>query len=273
LKLKARAIRQTWDGLAKLLLPAILARSDDSFVMLGQVTADAVLIQDTLVNRPRSVKRAAFEANWTGTVLMARGASLSDLARRFDITWYLQTMDKYRRLLGEVLLASFCLQLFGLVTPLFFQVVTDKVLNHRGYTTLDVLVFGLVTVTVFETVLGGLRTHVFSRTTNRIDVELGARLFRRLIALPTAYFEARGAGDPVARELESIRTSSRARRWSAYCELCHCPGARISSAAVSTLLTSVHLSARADRCERVVYSPLDALPYWGTGPRTASVMK
>jgi len=115
-------------------------------------------------------------------------------------------MYKYRRLLSEVLLASF-FQLFALVTPLFFQVVTDKVLTHRGYTTLDVLVFGLITVSIFETILGGLRTYVFSHTTNRIDVELGARLFRHLIALPIAHFEARRAGDSVARvrELENIR--------------------------------------------------------------------
>ncbi|WP_316167834.1 MULTISPECIES: type I secretion system permease/ATPase [unclassified Bradyrhizobium] len=208
LHLKARAVRQTWESLPKLSLPAIAARADGSFVILGQVTADAVLIQDPLVNRPQSVRRAEFEANWTGTVvLMARRASLSDLARRFDITWFLQAMHKYRGLLGEVLLASFFLQLFGLVTPLFFQVVTDKVLTHRGYTTLDVLVFGLITVTIFETALGGLRTYVFSHTTNRIDVELGARLFRHLIALPIAYFEARRAGDSVARvrELENIR--------------------------------------------------------------------
>ncbi|WP_315716583.1 MULTISPECIES: type I secretion system permease/ATPase [unclassified Bradyrhizobium] len=208
LKLKARAVSQNWDGLAKLPLPAIAARADGSFVILGQVTVDAALIQDPQVNRPQSLKRAEFEANWTGTVvLMARRASLTDLARRFDITWFLQAMHKYRRLLGEVLLASFFLQLFGLVTPLFFQVVTDKVLTHRGYTTLDVLVFGLVTVTIFETVLGGLRTYVFSHTTNRIDVELGARLFRHLVALPIAYFEARRAGDSVARvrELENIR--------------------------------------------------------------------
>ena len=75
-------------------------------------------------------------------------------------------MHKYRWLLGEVLLASFFLQLLGLVTPLLFQVVTDKVLTHRGYTTLDVLVFGLITVSVFEAVLGGLHTYVFSHTTD-----------------------------------------------------------------------------------------------------------
>ena len=206
LKLKARAVRQTWEGLAKLPLPAIAARADGSFIILGQVTAETALIQDPLLNRPQGLKRAEFEAKWTGTVvLIARRASLTDLARRFDIKWFLQAMHKYRRLLGEVLLASFFLQLFGLVTPLFFQVVTDKVLTHRGYTTLDVLVFGLVTVTIFETVLGGLRTYVFSHTTNRIDVELGARPFRHLIALPIAYFEAGRAGDSVARVREPAR--------------------------------------------------------------------
>jgi subfamily B ATP-binding cassette protein HlyB/CyaB len=116
-------------------------------------------------------------------------------------------MQKYRRMFAEVLLASFFLQIFALATPLFFQVVTDKVLVHRGFTTLDVLVVGLVTVSIFEVVLSGLRTYVFAHTTNRIDVELGARLFRHLSALPIGYFEARRTGDSVARvrELENIR--------------------------------------------------------------------
>jgi subfamily B ATP-binding cassette protein HlyB/CyaB len=96
---------------------------------------------------------------------------------------------------------------FGLITPLFFQVVIDKVLVHRGLSTLDVLIIGLVVISVFEVVLGALRTFVFSHTTNRIDVELGARLYHHLMALPVAYFEARRVGDSVARvrELENVR--------------------------------------------------------------------
>src|SRR6185437_11291749 len=103
--------------------------------------------------------------------------------------------------------ASFFLQLFALVSPLFFQVVIDKVLVHRGISTLDVLVLGLLGIGAFETILGILRTYLFSHTTNRIDVELGARLFQHLLALPTAYFQARRVGDSVARirELENIR--------------------------------------------------------------------
>jgi subfamily B ATP-binding cassette protein HlyB/CyaB len=114
---------------------------------------------------------------------------------------------KYRWLLGEVVVASFFLQLFALVTPLFFQVVIDKVLVHRGLTTLDVLVFGLAVVGIFDAVLGGLRAYLFAHTTNRIDVELGARLFHHLLALPLAYFESRRVGNTVARvrEQETIR--------------------------------------------------------------------
>jgi subfamily B ATP-binding cassette protein HlyB/CyaB len=123
------------------------------------------------------------------------------------VTWFLGAIHKYRHLLSEVLVASFFLQLFALVSPLFFQVVIDKVLVHRSMSTLDVLVVGLVAVSIFEAILGALRTYLFSHTTNRIDVELGARLFRHLLALPMAYFQARRVGDSVARvrELENIR--------------------------------------------------------------------
>jgi subfamily B ATP-binding cassette protein HlyB/CyaB len=172
------------------------------------VADGSVLILDPMVGRPESIDRSAFEAQWSGRlVLMTRRAGLLSTARRFDITWFLQAMVKYRRILSEVFVASFFLQLFALVSPLFFQVVIDKVLVHRGLSTLDVIVFGLIVVSVFESVLTALRTYVFSHTTNRIDVELGARLFRHLITLPIAYFEARRTGDSVARvrELENIR--------------------------------------------------------------------
>ena len=78
---------------------------------------------------------------------------------------------------------------------------------------------------VFEAIMGGLRTYVFSHTTNRIDVELGARLFRHLMALPIAYFEARRVGDSVARvrELENIRNSSSPVRRSRLSSICFLP--------------------------------------------------
>jgi hypothetical protein len=208
LKLKCRVIGSTWERLAKTPLPAIAERRDGSFIIVHKVGNSGAIILDPARGRPESLDRGRFESEWSGKlILMTRRASLIDTARRFDITWFLQAMVKYRQLLGEVFIASFFLQLFALVSPLFFQVVIDKVLVHRGLSTLDVIVIGLLVVSVFESVLTALRTYVFSHTTNRIDVELGSRLFRHLVGLPISYFEARRAGDSVARvrELENIR--------------------------------------------------------------------
>jgi len=207
-KLKARAVNSSWERLGRTQLPAIAARRDGGFFILARVVEEKALIHDPILGRPQVLGRDELTLVWGGRlVLLARRASLGELARRFDVTWFLQAIHKYRHLLTEVLVASFFLQLFALATPLFFQVVTDKVLVHRGLTTLDVLVIGLIAVSLFETLLGALRTYVFAHTTNRIDVELGARLFRHLVALPIAYFEARRTGDSIARvrELENIR--------------------------------------------------------------------
>jgi ATP-binding cassette, subfamily B, bacterial HlyB/CyaB len=206
--LKACASVTDWERLASTPLPGIAALRDGGFVILGKAVEDKILIQYPSSSRPEALSREQFESIWDGRlVLMTRRAILSDLSRRFDITWFLGAIHKYRYLLIEVLVASFFLQLFALVSPLFFQVVIDKVLVHRSMSTLDVLVIGLVGISLFEAILGTLRTYLFAHTTNRIDVELGARLFRHLLALPIAYFQARRVGDSVARvrELENVR--------------------------------------------------------------------
>jgi ATP-binding cassette, subfamily B, bacterial HlyB/CyaB len=207
LGLKARAYRTDWSRLGSTPLPAIAALRDGGFLVVAKAAEDKVLVQSP-ASRPALMTRDELVSVWDGQlILMTRRAGLSDVTRRFDIAWFMGAIHKYRHLLGEVLVASFFLQLFGLVSPLFFQVVIDKVLVHRSLTTLDVLILGLLSISVFETVLGILRTYLFSHTTNRIDVELGARLFHHLLALPMAYFQARRVGDSVARvrELENIR--------------------------------------------------------------------
>jgi subfamily B ATP-binding cassette protein HlyB/CyaB len=208
LGLKARAFRTSWQKLPDVPFPAIAELKDGGFLVTGKAGEDRIIVQPPGSPRPTLMSKDEFEAAWSGrVVLMTRRAVLTDLSRRFDITWFMGAVYKYRRLLGEVLVASLFLQLFALVSPLFFQVVIDKVLVHRSLSTLDVLMFGLVAISIFEAVLGTLRTYLFSHTTNRIDVELGARLFRHLLGLPLAYFQARRAGDSVARvrELENIR--------------------------------------------------------------------
>lgn len=208
LKLKARAAQSSPERLARTPLPAIAAGLDGGWFLIARAEGDKVLIQDPREQAPRILSHDELMARWSGQLILvaSRASTLGDFAR-FDVTWFIPALVKYRHLLRDVLVVSFFIQLLALISPLFFQVTIDKVLGHRSYSTLDVLCFGLLLVSVFEVLLGGLRSYVFSHTTNRIDVELGSRLFRHLLALPLPYFGARRVGDSVARvrELENIR--------------------------------------------------------------------
>lgn len=125
----------------------------------------------------------------------------------FGFSWFLPSIWRYRRPFGHLLIASLFIQLFALVTPLFFQVVVDKVLVHRGESTLLVVVVGLFLIGLFDVILQYLRSYALNHTTSRVDVELGSRLFDHLLRLPLSYFETRAAGQTVARmrELETVR--------------------------------------------------------------------
>lgn len=207
-KLGAKAAERRSDPskVATLPLPLIAIDHEGGFFLVAAVRGEEVLVQ-TPGAAPERLSMAEFAARSSDTVILITTRSEQSALQRFDVTWFIPALVKYRGLLGEVLLASLVLQIFALATPTIFQVVIDKVLVHKGLTTLDVLVIGLVAVTVFETLLAALRAHLFAHTTNRVDVELGAKLYRHLLALPLAYFESRRVGDSIARvrELDTIR--------------------------------------------------------------------
>lgn len=210
LELKARLASFDIERAAKgqLPLPCIVELQPAGFAVLARVENGKALLHDPAEGRPLALPLDEVKRRLTGRALFitSRAALAAELAR-FDFTWFIPAIVKYRKLVGEALVASLALQLFALVTPLFFQVVVDKVLVHKGLSTLTVIAIGLLACVMFESVLSALRTYVFAHTTSRIDVELGARLFRHLLALPLSYFEARRVGDSVARvrELEHIR--------------------------------------------------------------------
>ncbi|MGH8354736.1 MAG: ABC transporter transmembrane domain-containing protein, partial [Pseudomonas sp.] len=209
LGLKAKSVRSTVERLAQTPLPAIAADRAGRVFIIARLDDGKALIHDPLAQRPEVLSFDALEARWAGVLFLLRSeASLAGELSKFDFSWFIPAIVKYRKLLGEVLLVSFVLQIFALLTPLFFQVVMDKVLVHRGLSTLDVIAVGLLGILLFETALSGLRSYVFAHTASRIDVELGSRLFRHLVTLPLAYFQARRVGDSVARvrELENIRS-------------------------------------------------------------------
>jgi len=190
-------------------LPAILQDHDGHFFILAARDKDQWLIHDPRSERPETLNTEQLAQRWSGQVILIRSqASIVGELARFDFTWFIPAIVRYRKLLSEVLLVSFALQLFALLTPLFFQVVMDKVLVHHSATTLNVIVIGLLAIMLFESLLSGLRSYVFSHTTSRIDSELSSKLFNHLLALPIAWFQARRVGDSVTRvrELENIRS-------------------------------------------------------------------
>lgn len=208
LKLKAKAFRSTWEKLAVVPLPAIARTQDGDFFVIAKASEDQVLIQRPGSKAPETLSKPAFESLWAGQlILITKRAPLLGEAGKFDISWFIPALLRYKRYLADVIVASFFIQLFALVSPLFFQVIVDKVLVHRGLSTLDVLAFGLLVIAVFDVLLNGLRTYIFSHTTNRVDVTLGAQLFNHLVHLPIAYYLSRQVGNTVARvrELDTIR--------------------------------------------------------------------
>lgn len=208
LDLKAKQVHTTLVKLPRLALPALALLKSGQYVTIVKADAEKVLLFDPFKERPLTLVHAEFGQAWTGTViLLARRFSLANLEKEFNFGWFIPVVAKFKRFFGEVLMASFFLQSFGLVTPLFTQVIIDKVLVHKGVTTLDILAVGLLCINLFEGLLGILRSYLFSHTTNRVDVILGAKLFHHLLGLPLPYFESRRVGDTVARvrELENIR--------------------------------------------------------------------
>jgi len=206
--LKASSVPLRIDRLDRTPLPALAFDRDGKHFIIARCDGETVFVLEAEAASPIVMPLDALAVRTTGRMLLFTSrASLAGELAKFDFSWFIPAIIKYRRLLLEVLGVSLVLQIFGLISPLMFQVVMDKVLVNRAYNTLVVVGIALFVSSTFEVLLTGLRNFTFSHTTNRIDVELGARLFRHLVALPLPYFSARRVGDTVARvrELENIR--------------------------------------------------------------------
>jgi subfamily B ATP-binding cassette protein HlyB/CyaB len=210
--LKARVIENpTLKRLACAPVPAILRRRDGGYIVFGGKSPNGLWRVVDPISRIASETTLEELIETISPVLILIGRRFHGAGvdpRTFGFMWFAPSLWRYRKPLIHVLIASFFVQIFALVSPIFFQVVIDKVLTHRGYSTLFVLVGGLAAIGLFDVALQYLRAYALSHTSNRIDVELGQRLFRHLTRLPVSYFETRPTGQTVARmrELETIRS-------------------------------------------------------------------
>ena len=191
-------------------LPAILRLKDGSYrVVVARLPDGRVRLGDPLTRMAQDETPEAVGELWDGELIQItrrwRGVGAEPV--QFGWNWFLPSIYRYRYPLAHVVIASLFVQIFALITPLFFQVVIDKVLVHKGMSTLVVIVAGLAAIGLFDVLLQFLRSYALNHTTSRMDVELGSRLFDHLLRLPLAYFETRATGQTVARvrELETVR--------------------------------------------------------------------
>lgn len=209
LGLVLRRLQVDWDDLQQLSFPALLLWGNSETA--NWVVAYGLKGNNLIIANPQNpdcncetVSGEAIETFWDGYLWQVEQTQQQE---KFNLSWFLPAVWRYKGLLTEVLLASFTLQLLGLTTPLITQVIIDKVMVQESLATLDVMAIAMLLVAVFESVLGILRLFIFTHTARRLDLSLSAQLFRHLMRLPLSYFESRRVGDTVARvqELEQIR--------------------------------------------------------------------
>lgn len=206
-----RRVQVTWAELRQLSYPVLMRLNttqakEPTWVVAYGMKGDRLIVANPLNQKGEceTLPQQMVVEAWDGNLWQAE---LVNKQEKFNLSWFLPAVMRYRGLLTEVLLASFTLQLLGLTTPLITQVVIDKVMVQESLPTLDVMAIALLSVALFEAILGMLRLFIFTHTARRLDLSLSAQLFRHLMRLPLAYFESRRVGDTVARvqELEQIR--------------------------------------------------------------------
>jgi subfamily B ATP-binding cassette protein HlyB/CyaB len=207
--LKAKATKVSYELLTKLSFPLIFKTFDNEYVIGAQkdLAKGSFLILNPLKQGLELLGKDDLLKIWPGEIILLSPKGFQFVDQIFDLKWFLPSIWKYRKSLREVLLASFCMQIIGLGTPIVMQVIIDKVLVHKGLTTLDGLAIGLIIIISFEAFLSMARTYIFTNTTNKIDVTLGAKIFKHLFSLPLRYFEVRRVGDTITRvrQVEQIR--------------------------------------------------------------------
>jgi len=194
--------------LEKYPLPAIFKFNDGGYGTLLKLNTDDQKLLLFSVHDKQSQEKSfeEFEQLTTGELIIARHKAVNQRIK-FGFQWFLNEIAHYKNIMIQVLLGSFVIQLFGLITPLFTQVILDKVVVHHSLMTLDVLGVAFLAMMIFEFLLNVSRNYIFSHTANKMDAKLGTRLFQHLFSLPFTYFESRKVGNIVAkvRELDNIR--------------------------------------------------------------------
>jgi ATP-binding cassette, subfamily B, bacterial HlyB/CyaB len=210
--LKAQLIEISTNSITKIPTPALINYANSYAVVYETSEREIVLGVPSkgIVRRRPSELIASLEKgedNYPQVQVLLLTTTKETQQQRFGFSWFLPYLTRYRRVLIEVFIASFFVQLAALANPLVVQLIIDKVIVQNSISTLNILGVLLLVVGLFEAVISALRTYLFVDTTNRIDMGLGSEIIDHMLRLPLRYFERRPVGELSTRinELENIR--------------------------------------------------------------------
>jgi ATP-binding cassette, subfamily B, bacterial HlyB/CyaB len=214
--LRARMDKIDWTTLSALgeAYPAIVQLANGNWVLVtaageGPDGEPSVSVIDPLAerwNEPIVVGKERFCDNWFGNVLLIKRAPSSTGAQQpFGFRWFVPEMLREWRLFVDVAVAAILLYGLGLVVPIFFQLVIDKVLVHESFTTLYVLAAGATAALIFDSIFNFLRRYLMLYATNKVDIRVATRTFGHLLGLPVTFFEHISAGVLVKHMQQAAR--------------------------------------------------------------------
>jgi len=199
-----RPVKTNLEGLAKQTLPAIAHWEGDHFVVVWQITKKQVIMGDPAIGQ-LSLSREEFAAKWTGYTLLLEPTPYFDKTENYKTSFwqFYELIKPHGVTLIEVFIASVFIQIFGLVTPIFTQLIVDNVVVQGSQDTLTAMGIGLIIFGVFRVALSGLRSYLLIHTAKRIDLSLIMGFIRHTLSLPLSYFENRYVGDIISRVQEN----------------------------------------------------------------------
>lgn len=189
------------------LIPALIVRHNDrtlTWIRPGQASPEPVSV-DVARGCCMPVMLLIAEAEPPLTESTSQAKSPPEQKKPFGFSWFVPELLRHKVLWRDILLAGLAIQLVGLATPLFTQVIIDKVIAHQSESTLIVLGMALVVFMLFSSGMSWLRQYLVLHTGSRIDAVLGEKVMQHLLRLPLPYFEARPTGTLVAR-LHGVET-------------------------------------------------------------------
>jgi len=199
-----RPVKASLNKLAEQSLPAIIHWEGKHYIVVYEVTRDRVIVADPAIGQ-RTLTHTQFKAGWTGyTLLLQPTALLKEAKEASTPFWqFFELVKPHQLVLLEVLIASLLIQIFGLITPLFTQLLLDRVVVQRSNLTLTAVGLGLLIFGLFRVALTGLRQYLLDHTANRVDLALIVGFISHTFRLPLSFFESRYVGDIISRIQEN----------------------------------------------------------------------